>query len=139
MLPQPPPSESATGCLLKCFNHEKGGNKPARHRLQRLVRRRGSRRLPSVRILSSMSPPRCREPCARMPSHNREIRRHYQGRPLWCSRIAHGSDNANARFREVRAGCAGSLECAVRHSNRRVDPCSELFVGGGVGTGINLC
>ena len=32
------PSEGAIGCLWKYFNHEKGGNKPARRRLQRLVR-----------------------------------------------------------------------------------------------------
>jgi hypothetical protein len=31
-------SESAAGNLWKYFNHEKGGNKPARRRLQRLVR-----------------------------------------------------------------------------------------------------
>src|SRR6266511_1601937 len=32
------PSEGAGGCLLQYFNHRKGGNKPARRRLQLLVR-----------------------------------------------------------------------------------------------------
>src|SRR5213592_2591146 len=31
-------SESAAGNVWKHFNHDKGGNKPARRRLQRLVR-----------------------------------------------------------------------------------------------------
>jgi len=34
-------SETAAGKLWKYFNHDKGGNKPARRRLQRLVRRFG--------------------------------------------------------------------------------------------------
>jgi len=35
------PSKGADGYLLQYVNHEKGGNKPARRRLQRLVRRCG--------------------------------------------------------------------------------------------------
>src|SRR5690349_15093215 len=31
-------SEGAAGYLLQCFNHKSGRNKPARRRLQRLVR-----------------------------------------------------------------------------------------------------